>query len=68
VKSSAVDGMETDRHCRPDEVKKAGQRVRKAISKLRAALREAELDRHVIIVPGGPREVSEYTMVWRNTH
>jgi hypothetical protein len=64
----AVDGMETDLDCRPDEVKKAGQRVRKAISRLRAALREAELDRHVIIVPGGPREVPEYTMVWRFTH
>jgi len=63
----AVDGMETDRDSRPDEVKKAAQRVRKAMSRLRAALREAELDRHVIIVPGGPREVPEYTMVWRFT-
>ena len=64
----AVDRMETDRDCRPDEVKKAGQRIRKAMSRLRAALREAKLDQHVIIVAGGPREVPEYTMVWRFTH
>ena len=61
----AVDGMETDRDCDPDEVRKAGQRVRKVISKLRAALREAELDDHVLIVRGGAQAEPEYTMVWR---
>ena len=61
----AVDCMETDRESDPEEVKKAGQRIRKAISELRAALHEAELDAHVVIVKGGSRAAPEYTMVWR---
>lgn len=61
----AVDGMETDRDGRPDDVRKAAQRVRKAISDLRAALREVGLDDHVVIVKGGPQDTPDYTMVWR---
>lgn len=61
----AVDGMETDADRGPDEVRKAGQRLRKAFSRLREALREAELDHHVLITRGGSQEYPEYTMVWR---
>lgn len=63
----AIDGMETDAQhvAMNDEVRKAGQRVRKAISKLRAAVREAELDDHVLIVRGGTHAEPEYSMVWR---
>lgn len=63
----AIDGMETDAQhvAMTDEVRKAGQRVRKAISKLRAAIREAELDDHVLIVRGGTHAEPEYSMVWR---
>lgn len=61
----AIDGMETDRDGRPDDVRKAAQRVRKVISKLRAALREAGLDDHVLIVKDGPRADPQYSMVWR---
>jgi hypothetical protein len=57
--------METNRDCAPDEVRKAGQSVRKAISKLRAALREAGLDQYVIIMSGGPKEMPEYRMIWK---
>jgi len=61
----AIDGMETTRDRPPDEVRKAGQRVRKAISKLRAALRDAGLDDHVVIVRGGSQAEPEYSMVSR---
>ncbi len=61
----AVDGMETDRDCEADEVKRAGQRVRKAISKLRRTLRESGMDDHVLIVTGGTQAEPEYTMIWR---
>lgn len=61
----AVDGVEIDRNRTPHEAKKAEQRMRKAISKLREALEEAELDHHVVIVPGGPQDDREYSMVWR---
>jgi len=61
----AIDGMETDRDSRPDYVRKAGQRMRKVVSKLRAALRDAGLEDHVLIVRGGTQAEPEYSMVWR---
>jgi|GEM_PF-2613259 len=39
------------------------QRLRKALSKLRQALREAEVDAHPLIVRGGGAANPEYTMV-----
>jgi hypothetical protein len=60
-----VDGFGPDRDNDPVEAKKASQRVRKAISKLRAALREAKLDDHVLISRGGPNSDPEYSMIWR---
>lgn len=63
----AVDGFETDRDLDSDDdgFKQAGQRVRKALSKLRQALREAEVDAHLLIVRGGSAASPEYTMVLR---
>jgi len=61
----AVDGVEVDLNRSPQAAREAEQRMRKAFSKLRAALEEAGLDDHVVIVPGGPREDREYSMVWR---
>jgi hypothetical protein len=61
----AIDGMETPRDYRPDDVRKAAQRVRKVVSKLRAAIHEAELDAHVVIVKGGSQAEPDYTMLWR---
>lgn len=63
----AVDGGDSGCDRSPHEARKAAQRMRKAFSKLRAALEEAGLDHHVVIVPGGPREDREYSMVWRYT-
>ena len=61
----AVDGMNADRDRTQQDARKAEQRMRKAFSKLRAALEEAGLDDHVVIVPGGPRGDREYSMVLR---
>ncbi|MGQ9649528.1 MAG: hypothetical protein ACUVXJ_05430, partial [Phycisphaerae bacterium] len=61
----AIDGMETPRDRRPDDVRKAAQRLRKVVSKLRAALREAGLDDHVLIVKDGPKTAPQYSMVPR---
>lgn len=61
----AVDGVDSDCERSPQEARKAEQRMRKAFSKLRAALEEAGLDDHVVIVPGGPREDREYSLIWR---
>jgi hypothetical protein len=61
----AVDGVEPDHHRSAHEEKKAEQRMRKAISKLREAMEEAKLDHHVVIVRGGPQTDREYSMVWR---
>jgi hypothetical protein len=47
------------------EVKKAAQRVRKALSKLRDALRQAEVDDHLLIIRGGTQDFPEYTMLRR---
>jgi hypothetical protein len=64
----AVDGMETnaDMGVSAAELRKAGQRVRKVISKLRQALREGEADAHLLIVRGGTARNPEYTMVFRH--
>ena len=63
----AVDDMETTRGMDEsgEAYKKAGQRVRKAISKLRARLIEAEANDHLIINRGGSQKYPEYTMVLR---
>jgi len=47
------------------EIRKSHQRVRKAISKLRAALVEAEVDDHLVIIRGGSQNAPEYTMLLR---
>ena len=63
----AVDGFETERDLDSDDVgfKQASQRVRKDFSRLRRALREAEVDDHLLIVRGGSAAWPEYTMVLR---
>lgn len=63
----AVDDMETTRDMDEsgEEYKKAGQRVRKALSKLRARLIEAGADDHLFVHRGGNRKYPEYTMVLR---
>jgi hypothetical protein len=63
----AVDGFETGRDLESDNdgFKQASQRVRKALSKLRQALRDAEVDAHLLIVRGGSAASPEYTMVLR---
>ena len=64
----AVDGMETnaDLGVSDAELRKAGQRVRKVIAKLRQALREGEADAHLLIVHGGSAKDPEYTLVFRH--
>jgi hypothetical protein len=63
----AVDGMETarDLDATGEEFQRASQRVRKAIAKLRQALRENGADTHLVIVRGGDARTPEYTMVLR---
>lgn len=63
----AMDGFETERdeELSDNGFKQAGQRVRKALSRLRQALREAEVDDHLLIVRGGSSAFPEYTMVLR---
>jgi len=63
----AVDGMETNAGTgsTPKEIEKARKRVRKAISKLRAALREAKLDDHYVIHRGGTQDEPEYSLIPR---
>lgn len=63
----AVDGVEPDLDRSAHAAKKAEQRMRKAISKLRTALEAAQLHHHVVIVRGGPQADREYTMVWRHS-
>lgn len=62
----AVDGMETfrDQHGK-DEFDRSMKRIAKALSKLRARLRENDLDDHVIIIKEGPRLDPSYTLVSR---
>jgi hypothetical protein len=63
----AVDGLETERDRDPsgEEYKKASQRVRKAISKLRAAIDEGGAADHLLIVRGGNTNYPEYSMLLR---
>jgi len=62
----AVDGMETDRDEQGEEAfRKAMQRARKAISKLRDRFREHELDTHVQIIKEGPRDYPSYALILR---
>jgi hypothetical protein len=62
----AIDHMETNPDdSPPEDVRKAGQRVRKVVSKLRAALRDAGLNDNAIILREGGQEDPSYTMVWR---
>lgn len=64
----AVDGVETSAYIEsdPKEIERAKVRMRKAISKLRDRLREAELDDHMVIVRDGPNQAPMYTMVMRH--
>ncbi|MBL6704995.1 MAG: hypothetical protein ISQ06_02705 [Planctomycetaceae bacterium] len=48
-----------------EEYRKAGQRIRKVVSKLRAEFRKAEVDDHLLIVRGGDADGPEYSMVLR---
>jgi hypothetical protein len=47
------------------EIQKSHQRLRKAISKLRAALREADVDDHLLITRGGSQKEPAYTLLFR---
>ena len=62
----AIDGVETsaDLNVSDDEVRKAGQRVRKVIAKLRKPLREGGAEDYLKIVRGGDAENPDYTMVF----
>ena len=62
-----VDGMETNEEigCSPEEIKKAQQRIRKVVAKLRRRMVESELDHHFLIVRGGTQESPEYMMTSR---
>ena len=48
-----------------EEFRKACQRVRRAMARLRRAIRDADADTHLLIVAGGDRANPEYTMVLR---
>lgn len=61
----AVDGVETPRDMDHDEFRKASQRVRKAISKLRKRLIESGADQHLIINRGGTQKEPEWTLLPR---
>lgn len=63
----AVDGMLTDDSIGspPEEIRKAALRVRKAVSKLRARMRDDGFDDHLVIHRDGGNECPEYTMVRR---
>jgi hypothetical protein len=63
----ALEGMETsaDAGSTPDEIERAGKRLRKVVAKLRAALRVAELDAHFVIHRGGTQKEPEYSFIPR---
>lgn len=63
----AVDHMETSDfvNSSAEDIRKAQQRVRKAISILRRRLVESKLDQHVLITKGGTQIDPDYTMVSR---
>ena len=62
-----LDGFETSDRIgsSEEEIKKAMQRVRKAVSTLRKRMREAKLDTHFMIVREGSDDYPNYTMVQR---
>ena len=62
----AVDGMQThrDEHGE-DQFQKSMKRIAKALSKLRAHLRENGLDDHIVIIKEGPRDDPSYTLLSR---
>jgi len=64
----AVDGMETHVGVQSgkDEIRKAQQRLRTVISKLRERMHEADLDDHFVIVKEGRNEWPSYSMVRRH--
>ena len=64
----AIEGIETSRAsgASPQEITRANNRLRKTISRLRAALREHGLDAHVTIVRESEREWPCYTMAYRS--
>ena len=63
----AVDLQESSRNIGTEEAEigKSHQRVRKAISELRAALLEASVDDHLLVTRSGSSEDPEYTMLAR---
>jgi hypothetical protein len=60
-----IDGFAAREGSDAEEIRKASQRVRKAISELRRALYKAKMDNHVVIVRGGSQKWPEYSMIWR---
>ncbi|MEI8195736.1 MAG: hypothetical protein WCI73_07495 [Phycisphaerae bacterium] len=62
---NAIDGEDRAKRPAGHDERKARQRIRKAVSELRAALREAKLDEHVTIVREGSQSAPEYAMVSR---
>lgn len=61
-----VDVVETARDGDREEVRKAGQRLRRVVSKLRRALRDAGIDDDLVIVKDGPQTEPQYSMVLRS--
>ena len=64
----ATDGFETSAQAgsNPEEIRQANNRIRKVISRLRAALREHGLDQHVAIVRESERDWPCYMMMYRS--
>jgi hypothetical protein len=60
----AIDGFETTRDMDENEYKKAGERLRKAFSRLREALREHGADTELAIQKLGTRDDPEYMMIY----
>lgn len=61
----ALDGSWTTDFGTAEESRKAWQRIRKAVSKLKERLRDAEMDTHVQVVRGGSNADPEYSMIRR---
>lgn len=60
-----LDGSLTTDYGTAEESRKAWQRIRKAISKLKERLRDAEMDVHILVVRGGSNADPEYSMIRR---
>jgi hypothetical protein len=61
----AINGFTALEGTDADEIRKANQRVRKAVSEVRRALRNARMNRHVTIVREGSQKSPTYSMIWR---